>query len=249
MTDQNDDHAEAEDRSSGKMTWSLLGIAVVLLIAAITLPKYIGIEKWVTDNGAMMGLLKGIELLLLVASFGCVAAAGGIKITSSEKSHMEWIGSVLVFVSALLIGIFMSFKLVTIDEFASYRHLVAQRGARAVVEEPTNVVDWDAGTVTFEVDEAYQWICVNVDYFDNDPQERKSKVFYHVPESGSWTFPSHENAKRIGVFYGTGNGPSGENVVWNNDEIKKRGAEAEEARKKAVEDALKAAATPAPAGT
>ena len=210
----------------------LISVAIALLIAAIVLPMKVG-DAWLTDNGSMMALLKFVELLLILGTFGCLVGLGGVKITASDEATMEWFGTILVMVGALFIGAFTMFKLVNVDEFASYRHLVAQRGARAVVEEPTATVDWETGEVTFKVDEAFQWVCVNVDYFDNDPLERKSKVFYHVPESGSWTFPSHEKAKRIGVFYGTGNGPSGENVVWNNEAI----------LKKAREEASKPAAT------
>ena len=213
---------------SWSVSKTLCTVAFLLLVAAIILPKFVG-DAWLTDNGAMIGLAKFVELILLIGVFGCVAAIGALRITSSERSNMEWFGTSLVFVCALFIGAFSMFKLVSVDEFASYRHLVSQRGARAVVEEPDMKMNWETGVVTFDVDEAFQWITVNVDYYDNDPMARKSKVFYHVPVGGTYQIPLFEKASRVGVFYGTGNGPSGEVFELNAEEDEKRAAAEAEA--------------------
>ena len=239
----------AATKKARKVQWCLTGIAVALFVLAILFP-YWNRATWQTGSGTVLGLLKSLELFLIIGIFGCIAGIGGIKITSSDKAHMEWYGSVLLGFGALMIGAFAMFRLVGIDEFASYRHLVTPRGARAVVEEPELTdMDWDTGIITFKVDETFQWVTVNVDYFDNDPMARKSKVFYHVPTDGKWNVPDFERASRVGVFYGTGNGPSGEVFDLNKVEIAKREAAAAEASladadaatAKAVEDAVSGA--------
>lgn len=205
-------------------TLIILGVvACLLVVVAVMMPFFcFGTTEWLTGSGTIIGLAKSFELLLIIGAFCCIAGIGGIKITSSEKAHMEWGGSVLIFVSALFIGAFGMLRLVSVDEFADYRSLVSPRGSRGVVEAPElSDMNWSTGKLSFNVNGTFQWVCVNVDYFDDDPVPRKSTVFYSVPENG-WYVPAFKQARRVSVFYGTGNGPSGEVFSLNKEEIIKR---------------------------
>jgi hypothetical protein len=198
---------------------SLCCVAVGLLAAAIALPCWIFPDLWFTSNAPGTGLLKTVELLILIGFFGVIAAIGGVKITSSDAASMEWLGTVLVLFGGIALGMLFLMSKADIDEYASYRYLVSQRGNPSVPMEADMEMDWDTGKLKYKVDYAHLWIAINVDYYDNDPLPRKSFVlFTYEADSegyGEIQIPTHENVKRVGVFFGTGNGPSGDQFEFD----------------------------------
>lgn len=197
-----------------KTVRTLLYVGLGLIALILFLPYKVGWDAWSTSNSAGMGLIKLVELVALIALFSVVAAIGGIKITESDKSHMEWFGSALVFLGGLVVGVFFFLKGMSPDEFNEYRYLVSQRPTRSVAIEPEMKMDWDTGKLKFKVDEAHLWIAINIDYYNNDPLPRKSMVLYNYQKDsegfGEVDIPSHENVSRVGVFYATSVGPSGD---------------------------------------
>lgn len=205
--------------SESNVMRNLCLIAIGLFICAIGIPRYVGTADWWNSNTPAMGLWKTLELLILVALFGVIAAIGGIKITSSNAANMEWFGSALVFFGGLAIGAFLLLKGVSTDEFNEYRYLLSPRPTRSVAVEPEmKEVDWENGAVSFKAPDSFLWITLNVDYKDNDPLPRKSIVLYSCPEKDDDGFvtvniPFPENAERVGVFFATSQGPSGESFA------------------------------------
>lgn len=201
-----------------KVIRTLLLVALAFLIAAIALPSF-WYETWTGSPDIWTGVLKTVELALIVAFVGCLIGIGGVKITSSEAGHMEWLGTALVAVFAAIGGVALFLKATTTDEFADYHNLVAQRSARALAAKPEVEYDFEKGILNYKIEEHFLWIVVNVDYVEGHPLPRESHLFYTFKpaETGFAKFEVREDdrphVRRVAVFYGTGNGPSSEGWV------------------------------------
>lgn len=221
---------------------------IVFLMLGIAIPAFgIGFSsfsEWLHTPSFGFGFAKVCTSLcwFIVGLTGIVNAISRIK--DSEETNTEWFGCVELVLSSMLLFATFLVSSTSPETFTGFQKLLVPSRKPAMEDKVENLkYDYptpipagsaattpavESGKVSWDMDGTALWVVINVDYKNGEPVKRQSILKTHINQDAdgksSYVLDEQDRPRweRIGVFYGTSNGPSEEAVIFRKVESPKK---------------------------